>query len=182
MQNRYFFLHRILHWSIAILVLGLLGAGMLFFFVGHDALQSAVGQGLTNTLYTYHKAFGIVVLGLALVGIVFRVLFGTPDYDPPLNILFRLPSRWIQALIYMGLVTMPIVGWAGSNAAGHPVQVFDYVMPTLLGEDKLLAEQLFWLHGMIGWAILGLVAIHILAALFHAKILRDQVMSRMSLF
>ena len=182
MQNRYFILHRLVHWATALLVLGLLAAGLLFIFVGHDGLKTILGEQLTSSIYTYHKAFGIVVLGLALVGVFFRVLFGTPDYDPPLSAIFRVPSGWVQALMYMILVAMPLIGWAGSNAAGHPVQVFDYLMPTLVGQDKLLAEKLFWMHGLLGWVLMGLVAIHILAALLHAKILRDKVTERMSLF
>lgn len=182
MQNRYFFLHRLVHWATAILVLGLLAVGTLFYFMGHDGIEELFGATFTNTLYTYHKAFGIVVLGLALVAIFFRVLLGTPDYNPRLGWLWRLPSRWTHGLIYICIVTMPIVGWLGSNAAGHPVQVFKYTMPTLIGEDKPLAEQIFWLHGLIGWVLLGLVAIHILAALVHSKIVRDNVMERMRLF
>ncbi len=182
MQNRYIFPHRLIHWAIAILVLGLLAAGTLFFLVGHEKLQTTLGENLTNMLYTYHKAFGIVVLGLALVAIFFRVLFGTPDYNPRLGWLWRLPSRWFHGLLYIGIVAMPIIGWLGSNAAGHPVQVFDYTMPTLIGEDKLLAKQIFWLHGLVGWTLMGVVAVHILASFLHAKILRDTITERMRLF
>ena len=181
MQNRYFLLHRLVHWATAILVLGLLAAGLVFFFVGFDGLKAIFGETFARTLYSYHKAFGIIVLGLALVGIFFRVLFGTPEYEPPLSAIFRLPSAGVQALMYMALVAMPLIGWAGSNAAGRPVQVFDYTMPVLVGQDKLLAENLFWLHDLIGWVLMGLVAIHILAAIVHSKILHDKVTERMSL-
>jgi cytochrome b561 len=181
MQNRYFFPHRLVHWAIALLVLGLLAIGTLFWALGHDGIQELFGATFTDTLYTYHKAFGIVVLGLALLSIAFRVLFGRPDYNPPLGWLWRIPSRWTHGLLYIAIVTMPIVGWLGSNAAGHPVQVFKYTMPTLIGEDKPLAEQIFWLHGVIGATLLCLVALHVLAAIFHSKIIRDTITERMRL-
>jgi cytochrome b561 len=182
MQNRYFFPHRLIHWATAILVLVLLAVGTVFYFVGHETLQATLGENITNTLYTYHKAFGIVVLGLALVALCFRILFGTPDYNPRLGFLWRLPSRWVHGLLYICIVAMPIIGWLGSNAAGHPVQVFDYTMPTLIGEDKLLAKQIFWLHGLVGWTLMCLVALHVLAAFLHTKILRDNIAERMRLF
>lgn len=182
MQNRYIFPHRLVHWAIAVLVLGLLAVGTVFYFVHHDGLVKLIGESATNTLYTYHKAFGIVVLGLALVNVFFRVLFGSPDYNPPLVWLLRIPSRWTHILLYCGIVAMPIIGWLGSNAAGHEVHVFKYVLPTLLSQDKLLAENLFWLHGVIGFALMALVALHIVAAFFHAKIARDNVDERMRLF
>ncbi|WP_340146720.1 cytochrome b/b6 domain-containing protein [Halomonas sp. PA16-9] len=37
-------------------------------------------------------------------------------------------------------------------------------------------------HGRLGWAILGLVVLHVAGAMFHWKIKRDNVMKRMSLF
>jgi len=181
MQNRYIFPHRVIHWAIALLVFGLLAVGILFWSLGHEGIQKLLGDTLTNMLYTYHKAFGIVVLCLALIGLGFRLLFGAPDYNPKLGWLWRLPSRWVHGLIYICILTLPIVGWLGSNAAGHPVQVFKYTLPTLIGEDKLLAGQIFWLHGLIAVTLVCLIAIHVLASFLHTKILRDNIAERMRL-
>jgi len=43
-------------------------------------------------------------------------------------------------------------------------------------------ETLFSVHGLLGWLIIGLIAVHVGAALMHWRVRRDGVMERMSLF
>ena len=55
-------------------------------------------------------------------------------------------------------------------------------LPGLIAKDPALSETLFQLHGVLGWALLALLALHIAGALMHWLIKRDGVMRRMSLF
>lgn len=179
--NRYGFLRRILHWVVALSVLGLLAVGMLFFFIDVEGTQKLLGTDTTNMLLKYHKSFGVVVL-IAVVLIFFmRRSSGVPPYDPPLNFLLRWPSKLIHWLLILGLIAMPILGWLGTAAAGYPVQFFDWTLPGIIGENKALAETLFKYHSQVGLVVLALVAIHLLGAFVHGAIARDNVNSRMSL-
>ena len=74
------------------------------------------------------------------------------------------------------------LGWLATAAGGYPVQFFDLNLPGLIGKDRALAETLFWLHGLLGWLIIGLIAVHVGAAMMHWLVKRDGVMARMSLF
>jgi len=64
--TRYTLVQRLLHWLIALLVLGLLVVGMVFSFLGFEGTQEAFGREITNSLYTYHKTFSVIVLALMI--------------------------------------------------------------------------------------------------------------------
>jgi cytochrome b561 len=179
---RYNLAQRLLHWLIAFLVLALLAVGSLLGTLGFDGVNDLVGAEMTNQLYGYHKTFGIVLLLLMIARLVLRRFFRPPAYQPPLNGLERVASLSVHSLFYVALILMPILGWLATAAGGFPVQFFDLTLPGLIAEDKELSKTLFWYHGIVGWVILGMILLHVSAALYHWRIKRDGVMRRMSLF
>ena len=180
--TRYTLTQRLLHWLIALLVLGLLGVGMIFFFLDFEGTKETFGPEVTDLLYTYHKTFGVVLLALMIVRLGIRLVRGAPPYAQPLPTFQRVASHVAHGLLYLSLLAMPVVGWLATAAGGYPVQFFDLALPGLIGKDKALAETLFSVHGMVAWLIIGLIAVHVGAALMHWRVRRDGVMERMSLF
>jgi cytochrome b561 len=179
---RYNYVQRLLHWLIALLVLGLLAVGSLLGTLGFEGLKGLVGLEMTNQLYGYHKTFGILLLALMVLRLALKRLFRPPPYQPPLTGLERAASLTVHSLLYVALILMPVLGWLGTAAGGFPVQFFDLTLPGLIPEDKELSKTLFGLHGIVGGVILGLILIHVGAAIYHWRIKRDGVMRRMSLF
>jgi cytochrome b561 len=179
---RYTYAQRLLHWLIALLVLGLLVVGSLLGTLGFEGLKDLVGLEMTNQLYGYHKTFGILLLALMILRLAMKRLFRAPAYQPPLTAFERAASSTVHILLYVALILMPILGWLGTAAGGFPVQFFDLTLPGLIAENKELSKTLFNLHAIVGWVILGLVLIHVAAAIYHWRIKRDGVMTRMSLF
>ena len=183
MENtRYTLVQRLLHWLIALLVLGLLGVGMIFFFLDFEGTKNTFGREVTDALYTYHKTFGIVVFALMILRVGLRLMLGAPPYAQPLPAFQRVASHAVHGLLYLTLLAMPVVGGLATAAGGYPVQFFAWTLPGLVAKDKGLAETLFWLHGVLGWVIIGLLAVHVGAAMMHWLVKRDGVMRRMSLF
>jgi cytochrome b561 len=180
-SNRYALVQRLLHWLIALLVLGVLGVGMTLGFLGFDGVKQTFGDQATNALYTYHKTFGILVLVLMLARLGFRLGLGTPPYRQALGGLERAASRTVHGLFYVALLAMPVLGWLATAAGGYPVQFFGWTLPGLIGKDKALSETLFWFHGLVGWVLLVLIVVHLGGAMWHWLIKRDGVMERMSL-
>jgi len=179
---RYALVQRLLHWIIALLVVVLLGVGMTLGFLGFDGVKNTFGPEVTNALYTYHKSFGIVVFALVLLRLGLRLMLPSPPYRSPLSTFERVAGHAVHGLIYVALLTMPILGWFATAAGGYPVQFFAWNLPGLIDKDKVLGETLFWLHGMVGWVLLGLIVLHLAGALWHWLVRRDGVMARMSLF
>ena len=179
---RYNYAQRLLHWMIALLVLGLLAVGSLLGTLGFDGLKDLVGLEMTNQLYGYHKTFGILLLILMILRLALKRLFRSPAYQPPLTGFERAASLTVHTLIYVALILMPVLGWLGTATGGFPVQFFNLTLPGLVPEDKELSKILFQLHAMVGWVILCLILVHVSAAVYHWRVKHDGVMKRMSLF
>lgn len=179
---RYTLVQRLLHWLIVILAIGLLGVGLTLGNLGYEGTVAAFGSDTTNLLYTYHKTFGVLILGLMVLRLLLRLTLGVPPYRQPLAAWQAAASRMVHGLFYLVLFALPVVGWLGTAAGGFPVQFFGWELPGLIGKDEDLGKTLFQIHGWLGWILIGLILIHIAAALMHWLIQRDGVMERMSLF
>ncbi|HET7409323.1 MAG TPA: cytochrome b [Paracoccaceae bacterium] len=178
---RYPLIHRLLHWAVAVIVLWQAGVGLIFMVLEFEGTLASFGQDWTNFLYTYHKSFGIVVLGLMLARLGVRLAVGRPDYRPPLTTLERRLSGAVHFGLYAALIAQPVVGWAATAAGGFPIEFFGWVLPGFLSKDEGLGETLYGLHGAIGAIIVLLALLHVAGALRHWLVLRDRVMTRMSL-
>lgn len=131
-------------------------------------------------LVELHRSFGVVLF----VTIVARLAWRVTHPLPPLPIPLAGPERWVaatvQGLLYAGLLTMPLLGWAASDSAGDTVRVFGlFTLPSLLPLDETRADLLFAVHGWVAIGILGLVALHVAGALRHRFVEDDRVLERM---
>ncbi|QIE54793.1 cytochrome b [Pikeienuella piscinae] len=176
---RYSRVQRWLHWVIAALTLAALAAGVTLGNLGFEGMVDAVGLDATNLIFKYHKTLGILIFVAMAVRLVSRLHYGKPAYDPPLTGLERRLSAAAHGLLYAGLLVMPVLGWTATAASDFPVEFFNWRLPGLIGVDKPLGETLYALHGLVGNFLIALVALHIAAALRHAIIKRDGVLSRM---
>ena len=170
---------RLLHWLIALMVLGALAVGFTLGTLGFSGVRDTFGMDVTNMLYKYHKTFGIIILALMVVRIIVKIRKGKPAYDPPLTDFEHKASNAVHGLLYLSLIAMPIFGWLGTGANGFPVEFFNWKLPPILSKDKELGGLLMTMHTIFGWILAGLIGVHIAAALQHAFIKKDTVLSRM---
>ncbi|MCB8887870.1 cytochrome b [Vreelandella malpeensis] len=180
--DHYIYPHRVLHWLVAGAVLVSLATGLTLGTLGFERTAEMVGSATTNVMYTTHKTMGVLILLLMTLRILTRLAFVVPDHDPPLNLFERILSTSVHHLLYLALVLMPLLGWAATATGGYPVEFFVWHLPGLVGRHPELSSTLFAWHGFLGWAIVVLLVLHLLGALYHWRIKRDGVMTRMSLF
>ncbi len=170
--RRYSGVAMIFHWLTALLVLGLIPVGFIMVNLGSGPLQ--------NTLFDLHRSFGTVVLAVVALRLGYRILHGAPPQEPSVAPWQRVVSEIVHWALYALLIVQPLVGWAGTSAFGARISVFGlFTLPDLVGKDEALSETLLGLHGLIGFALAGLAAMHIAAALHHHFVLRDNVLKRM---
>jgi cytochrome b561 len=150
---------------------------------------SAVFMGWTMTdmeispqklkLYNYHKWVGVTVLALAVLRIVWKL-----THKPPA--LLPMP-RWQQiaahaghGVLYVLMLAVPLSGWIYSNAAGYRVVYLGKLpLPNLVERNRELAAQWVEVHGSLAFLLGVLVAVHVLAALKHQFIDKDNTLRRM---
>lgn len=178
---RYSLAQRLVHWTVALCVLGSLTMGLTLGTLGFEGAVKAFGQDATNALYKYHKSFGVLILGLMLLRVGLWVGLGRPalpDTMPPLQ---RLAAIANHAALYALLIAMPVVGWMATASGGYPVEFFGWVLPGFLAKDPALSDWLYGLHGTLAYAIIALIGLHIAAALHHWRVRRDGIIRRISL-
>ncbi|MDN3517038.1 cytochrome b [Aquisalimonas lutea] len=179
---RYHAAQRLIHWVVAVLAVITLAMGLTLGSLGVEGARALFGVTATNLLYTSHKTCGVLMLGLMVLRVVFRVTLGKPGYAHPLPMFQRVASEVVHGALYLLLLAMPVLGWLATAAGDFPVAFFHYELPRLIGTNEALSEQLYAWHGAVGLTVLGLIVLHVAAALYHWRIRRDGVMQRMSLF
>jgi cytochrome b561 len=128
---------------------------------------------------TWHFMLGLTVLVLAALRVLARAFGSTPLIfpDPPLW-QTRLASV-IHVALYGLMISMPILGWMILSAEGKPIPFFGLNLPSLLSENRNLAEQIQEIHESIGAIGYFLIGAHALAALYHHYALGDNTLIRM---
>ena len=179
---RYAPIQRWIHWLMAIIVLSTLAGGLTIGLMGFKGVTETFGAPLRDVLYEYHKTFGLIVLGLMVLRLYFRFEIARPDYDPPLPVWQRVVSSLVHYGLYLCLFAMPILGWLATDAANFPVEFFHWNLPQFIAKDKPMADALYAAHEIVGWVLIGLIALHIGAAIKHWLIDQDGVARRMNPF
>jgi len=86
----------------------------------------------------------------------------------------------VHGLLYIAMIAFPLTGIGMSMMGGRKVLVFGHALPALLPKNESIAKILYTSHVWISYAIIALVSMHVLGALFHHFVRKDNVLRRMS--
>ncbi len=163
---------KFLHWLIALIVIIM---PCLSFFIG-DLPEKYVGIA-----FTLHKSFGICVLVLMLIRIIWISYTGKPSLPATVAVWERLFSRFVQYSLYIFVILMPLSGWIMSTASKYDFNFFTLFQLPMPGieRDQHIAELMQQVHNKIAWIIIVLLTLHIAGAFKHYFIDKDEVMGRM---
>jgi cytochrome b561 len=151
---------RFLHW----LTLFLIATIFVLAFSIHFASSSAEAFALTQL----HRSFGVTVWVVTLCRRVWRQFSRFPNWPPDMPQAMRFAAQWSEYALYAPLLTQPILGLLQTNAHGDRVNLFFLgELTALIGTDRPLAKQLLAVHQTVGLLLLGLIALHASAALYH---------------
>jgi cytochrome b561 len=168
---------RLLHWLTALFIVALIALGVWM----TERSDANLWDALTNTLYAWHKLIGFLVLLLTAIRLAVKFRSTRPPYPnsvAPLTIKFAAAAH---GALYLLLLVVPLLGWAGVTAYPALITVGGYDLPAMPGipKDQALAKQLFEIHGTLALALAALALAHIGAALHHLLIKKDGVFQRM---
>lgn len=180
-QSRYSKGAILLHWLIAILVIGQIAGG--FFMVGIPKEQAA----LKVEIFQLHKSFGITILLLTIVRLLWRLGHRAPALPAAMPGWEKAAARGSHFLFYFLLLAIPLLGWAYVSVAplNVPTMLFGVVewphMPFFEGvsDRKEVAEIFAESHEIAAFTAIGLLILHVAAALKHHFISGDDVLARM---
>ena len=176
MSQTYSFKIRIIHWLTALLIITLLILG--FWMTNRSAAN--LWDELTNTLYAWHKLIGFLVLLITGLRVLVKLNSKRPPYPIGLALWQIQLAQSVQIAMYLLLVLIPLLGWAGVTAYPALITVGGYHLPGLPGipKDQSLAKQFFEIHGYLVIALIALISLHLIAGLSHLLIKKDGVFER----
>ena len=162
---------KLLHWLTALLILIQIPLG----FYANDLANSP----LKLELFGWHKSFGILILMLAIMRLLWRMAGSIPSL-PDASLVQRRLANLGHSLLYGLMLVLPLSGWIMSSAANRPINWFWIMeLPALTGPDKVLKKIAEEVHEVSVILLLVVLAVHIGAALWHHFKLRDSVLKRM---
>lgn len=161
-----------LHWVIATLVMMLLSVS--FFLDGLD-------KSIRPTAIFLHKSFGLSILFLMLLRLLWRAKILPPPLPPITPRWEVFLARGVQAAMYFFLIVMASVGWVMSVLADHTPSFFGLFQLPLpwIKPNPALSKLFFLAHQTIAWILIGLISLHVMGALKHVIIDRDKVLESM---
>ncbi len=164
---------RFLHWLSASLIIVLLASGIY------------MADGNDYALYDWHKAFGVIALLLVIVRLYHRKRKPWPSSSNGTQ--HEKLVHFMHRFLLFACVMMPISGIAYSGFGGYGVDVFGLnivpngynqqgeVVPfNLIGSD--LGKVI---HYYLGYLMTALVLLHVLAAVKHHFIDKDNTLRNM---
>lgn len=146
-----------LHWLVVALLVPQ--------YILHDAVKQAFramlnGEAVTpSALLGLHIYGGIAILVLMLWRLGLRARRGAPLPPAAGSPALELLAKAVHGLLYLVLILLPLTG-----------------LVAWFGEARLAGE----LHELLKVPMLGLIGLHVVAALYHQFVLRDGLMRRMA--
>ncbi|MBT5414276.1 MAG: cytochrome b, partial [Rhodospirillaceae bacterium] len=88
-------------------------------------------------------------------------------------------ARTVHWLLLLGALAMPIAGIAHALGEGREISVFGLFSFGRIAPDEALAEWAGAVHENAAFALIALIALHLVGALKHHWIDRDGTLTRM---
>ena len=161
-----------LHWAIVALII-------TQFVLINLELDLPLGAAKL-ALLAKHKSVGITILMLAVVRLMWRWLNPSPLLPDTLKPYERVIAHVSHTSLYVLMFAMPLTGWTMSSARNFPVSWFNlFQLPDLVAPNRELYRFLHETHETLAWILVAVASLHVLGALKHHFILKDDVLRRM---
>lgn len=182
----------VLHWAIAAAILFMIPLG----FWMHGRAEDGDVSSHVFRAFQLHKSIGLTVLALSLVRLGWRLMNPPPpmpEHMPGWERFVAVATHWV---FYGLMIGLPLsgwlyvsTGWSIHDDAPLPVATHWFGLiqvPALFGLNtadidvrEAAAESAFTAHYVLAYAAIGLVALHVLAALKHHLFDKDDVLAHM---
>ena len=181
-QSRYNTVAMSLHWLIAALLITNIGIAWYF---------NTLPRAASIAPIQLHKSIGITILLLSVLRLAWRFISPPPPLPASVVGWERVAAHTAYVLFYVVMLGMPLSGWAMTSASPlihvFPITLYKVIpwpaigpLTTLPHAQMKQAHDLFQAtHGLLAKLAYALIVLHVLAALRHQFIKRDEVVSRM---
>jgi cytochrome b561 len=179
--HRYPPIAMLFHWSIAALVL-------VDFVTALSFTRFNPGDiWYFRAAYRMHMSAGMALLALSVACVVWRLLHTYPPLPRDMHAVTRALAKSAHALLYVFIVGVPMVGWAILSVRRGPAAILGqlnwpniaYLARATHDQRVYINDVLVPIHAKLAYIGMGLVGLHIAAALYHHLFRHDGVLMRM---
>lgn len=161
-----------LHWAIAICVISLFAM---------QYIRSLFGADAHAFVREIHKSVGILLIGLIAWRLLLRLRSMPPRFVDSSTARSAV-AAWVHKGLWIFMIATPLLGVAFLLARGRGINFFGLfpIGPLTTGSAQL-GTVAYVLHMVAAFCLIALLLLHIVGALVHRFVLRDGLMSRMSI-
>jgi len=165
----------ILHWLIAIMIISLVVFGLL---MTQDWMPNRF------VIYQWHKSFGIIVLILSVLRLIWRLTHRPPALPTGMKPIEIFLSKLTHIGFYILMIGVPLIGWAMISASTLPIEneLFYLIpLPDLPGvsASKDLEMTFKQFHKIGARLVILLFILHVAGAMKHQFVAKDNLLARM---
>ncbi len=185
----------ILHWLIAIFIALMFGLGWFMadlpkeapkqmaydlFDLGVYTWQLAEEASPRTFYFNLHKSLGLTVLALIVLRVLWRITHTPPAALSSYKAIEKKVATATHHSLYLLMLAVPVTGLIMAINSKYGVKWFG--IDVIAGLDNKPVRDFFeCTHEFVGIVLLVLIGIHLLGALKHKFIDKDDTMSRISL-
>jgi cytochrome b561 len=159
------------HWLIFLLLAAQYAIGSIMPHIGRKTLD--------ESWVHWHLLVGAVILLVIVARFAWR-LFHPVALADGLSGWELVLSRITHLTLYALVFVMTVLGWEAANDRGWDVPLFGVIpLPKLAAKGTPWAHEAGDIHDILVYVLLGFIILHLLGALYHYFIKRDQVVQRM---
>jgi cytochrome b561 len=160
-----------LHWATAALIVVAFGLGLAV-----DAFPKNWEHAVVNT----HSLLGVAVIALTAARIAWRLGHAPPPLPEEVGgPLVRRAAAVVHFLLYTLMIVVPLIGIPVFLYRGLALDFGLFQVPSPFARTPAIFRPLQEAHELAAYALIGLAAAHMLAALYHHFIRRDEVLLQM---
>lgn len=152
-SDRYKWPAMVLHWLMAVVLLGLIALGHYMESMPKNTPDRAY-------FFALHKSMGLVALVLILLRMAWRATRVAPLPLPNMPIWEIRAAAWSHRLLYVCMFLQPLTGYLSSSFNKYGIKFFGVRLPSWGWENAALRELFAGIHGFIGVAFVVLIAVH----------------------
>jgi cytochrome b561 len=191
--NQYTKTAKLLHWLIAIGIFFMFALGWYMSELPKEAPKQMAYDLFNLGIYTWnlseeisprtfyfnlHKSIGVTIFGLILIRVLWRITHKPPALLASYKAWERKLATGAHHLLYLLMVALPVSGIIMATYSKYGIKWFG--LDFIKGLDNKDMRELFKeVHEIIGFIILLVIIVHIIGALKHKFIDKDETLKRM---
>ena len=172
-QHQYDKMMVVLHWVLALALIAQWALGNWMVDLPKEP------PGYRAGWFNLHKSLGLVMGLVILWRLGWRVTHSVPAPVATSVLWQRAASKLNHGLLYLCMLALPISGFLGSSFSAYPVKFFGVALPRLFEPQPDMKSLLAEVHETVAFVFAALVALHLLAVVWHVMFKRDGLLKRM---